>query len=142
MKTKLAVIVLLVICTSCGTNDKSVPDSEKIVMHNEPSKNLNQVDLWQKFSGTWKGEIAKDTFIMYEERPYGTGMENKIRIITRDKILQEGIGLFGYDRESDKIIETTLLNGDDIICNAFCLHPKTHVKEFLLKIFTILKILI
>jgi hypothetical protein len=92
---------------------------EKIVKYKEQSKDLNQVDLWKKFSGTWKGEIARDTFIVYEEKPYGTGMENKIKIITKDKILQEGIGLFGYDIESDKIIEATLLNGSDIICNAF-----------------------
>ena len=46
-------------------------------------------------------------------------MENKIRIVTNGKILQEGIGLFGYDSERDKIIEATLLKGADIICNAF-----------------------
>lgn len=92
---------------------------EKIVKYKEPSEDLNQVNLWKKFSGTWKGEIAKDTFIVYEQKPYGTGMENKIKIITKGKILQEGIGLFGYDIESDKIIEATLMNGSDIISNAF-----------------------
>jgi len=93
--------------------------SEKIVKYKEPSEDLNQVNLWKKFSGTWEGEIAKDTFIVYEEKPYGTGMENKIRIITRGTTLQAGIGLFGYDQEIDKIIEATLLDGSDIICNAF-----------------------
>lgn len=92
---------------------------EEIVKYKEPSKELNQVNLWKKFSGTWKGEIAKDTFIVYDQKPYGTGMENKIRIITDGKILQEGIGLFGYDSESDKIIEATLLKGADIITNLF-----------------------
>ncbi len=92
---------------------------EKIVKYKESSLELNQVELWKKFSGTWEGEIAKDTFIVYDQKPYGTGMENKIRIITGGKILQEGIGLFGYDSESDKIIEATLLKGADIISNAF-----------------------
>lgn len=112
-------MVLLIVCFSCGTNIKPVSGPERVVTHREPSKEHDQVSLWQKFSGTWKGEIAKDTFIVYEEKPYGTGMENKIRIIAKDTILQEGIGLFGYDRESDKIIEATLLNGADIVCNAF-----------------------
>jgi hypothetical protein len=119
MKPRLSLIILLIVCFSCGTNNKPVSGPEKIVSYKESSKDLNQVDLWQKFSGTWKGEIAKDTFIVYEERPYGTGMENKISIINKDRVLQEGIGLFGYDRESDKIIEATLLNGADIVCNAF-----------------------
>jgi hypothetical protein len=119
MKTKLAVLVLLFVCFSCGTINKPVSGPEKIASYKGLSKDLNQAELWQKFSGTWKGEISKDTFIVYEERPYGTGMENKIRIITKDRILQEGIGIFGYDRESDKIIEATLLEGADIICNAF-----------------------
>lgn len=87
-------MILLIVCFSCGTNNKPVSDPEKIVSYKESSKDLNQVDLWQKFSGTWKGEIAKDTFIVYEERPYGTGMENKISIITKDRVLQEGISLW------------------------------------------------
>ncbi len=80
---------------------------------------LNQVELWKKFSGTWQGQLSKDTFIVYDNNPYGTGMETNIKIVTQGKALQEGKGLFGYDKESDKIIEATLLNGSDIICNAY-----------------------
>jgi len=130
MKTILTILVLLFICLSCRTNNRHVPDTQKknikeihtplqTVNYKETSEQLDQVALWKKFSGTWKGEITKDTFIVYEQKPYGTGMENKIRIITGSKILQEGIGLFGYDSESDKIIEATLLKGADIISNAF-----------------------
>jgi len=80
---------------------------------------LNQVELWTKFSGTWKGQLSTDTFIIYENKPYGTGMESNIKIVTQGKTVQEGKGLFGYDIESDKIIEATVLYGSDIICNAY-----------------------
>lgn len=130
MITRLTTVVVLIICFSCRTNNRPVPDSQKenikiipapgqIVKHKETPEELNQVDLWKKFSGTWKGEFAKDTFIVYEEMPYGTGMENRIKNITKGKVLQEGIGLFGYDSQNDKIIEASLLNGADIITNAF-----------------------
>jgi len=80
---------------------------------------LNQVELWKKFSGTWEGKLSEDTFIVYENKPYGTGMETNIEIVIQGETVQEGKGLFGYDRESDKIIEATLLSGSDIICNAY-----------------------
>lgn len=80
---------------------------------------LNQVELWQKFSGTWEGKLSGDTFIIYENKPYGTGMETNIKIVTQGETVQEGKGLFGYDKETDKIIEATLLSGSDIICNAY-----------------------
>jgi hypothetical protein len=80
---------------------------------------LNQVELWKKFSGTWEGKLSEDTFIIYENKPYGTGMETNIKIVTQGETVQEGKGLFGYDKETDKIIEATLLSGSDIICNAY-----------------------
>ena len=80
---------------------------------------LNQVELWKKFSGTWEGKLSEDTFIIYENKPYGTGMETNIKIVTQGETVQEGKGLFGYDKESDKIIEATVLSGSDIICNAY-----------------------
>jgi hypothetical protein len=80
---------------------------------------LNQVELWKKFSGTWKGQLSEDTFIVYYNKPYGTGMESNIKIVTQGKAVQEGKGLFGYDKESDKIIEATVLYGSDIISNAY-----------------------
>jgi hypothetical protein len=80
---------------------------------------LSQVELGTKFSGTWEGQLSDDTFIVYENKPYGTGMETNIKIVTQGKTVQEGKGLFGYEKESDKIIEATLLSGSDIICNAY-----------------------
>lgn len=46
-------------------------------------------------------------------------MESNIKIVTQGKTVQEGKGLFGYDKESDKIIEATVLYGSDIISNAY-----------------------
>lgn len=89
---------------------------------------LNQVELWKKFSGTWEGRLSEDTFIVYENKPYGTGMETNIRIVTQGKTVQEGKGLFGYDKESDKIIEATVLYGSDIICNAYWFKSENKAK--------------
>jgi hypothetical protein len=93
--------------------------AEKNVISSESSKGLNQVELWKKFSGTWKGEIAKDTFIVYDNKPYGTGMESNIKIVTKGKTVQEGKGLFGYNKESDKIFEAMMLDGYSIVSNAY-----------------------
>lgn len=86
---------------------------------------LDQVELWKKFSGIWEGHLFEDTFIFYENKPYGTGMETNIKIVTQGKTVQEGKGLFGYDKESDKIIEATLLSGSEIICNAYWFTSET-----------------
>lgn len=100
------IVVLLLIC--CNSIQAQKQDTK-----------LNQVELWKKFSGTWEGKLFDDTFIVYDNKPYGTGMETNIKIVTQGETVQEGKGLFGYDKETDKIIEATLLTESDIICNAY-----------------------
>jgi hypothetical protein len=80
---------------------------------------LNQVELWKKFLGTWKGEVAKDTFSIFTARPFGTGMEGTFKIVTKGKTVNEGKTLNGYDKKSDKFIEAGVQSGSGINVYAY-----------------------
>ena len=80
---------------------------------------LNQVELWKKFLGTWKGEVAKDTFSIFTARPFGTGMEGTFKIVTKGKTVNEGKTLNGYDKKSDKFIEADVQSGSGINVYAY-----------------------
>lgn len=83
--------------------------------NNETSKELNQIELLKQILGTWKAEIAKDTFYIAQYKWFATGMEGTIKIITKGKTITEGRAIIGYDKKSDKIIETDLIEGSDIM---------------------------
>ena len=87
--------------------DKNVPS--------ESSKGLNQVELFKQILGTWKAEIAKDTFYIAQYKWFATGMEGTIKIVTKGKVITEGRAIIGYDKKSDKFIETDLIEGSDIM---------------------------
>ena len=87
--------------------DKTVPS--------ETSKELNQVELFKQILGTWKAEIAKDTFYIAQYKWFATGMEGTIKIVTKGKTMTEGRAIIGYDKKSDKFIETDLIEGSDIM---------------------------
>jgi hypothetical protein len=65
---------------------------------------LNQVELMKQFIGTWKTEIGKDTTIINEITSFGTIIEENYKIVAKAKILDSGKQLWGYDKESDKLI--------------------------------------
>jgi hypothetical protein len=65
---------------------------------------LNQVELMKKYLGKWKCEIAKDTFYIEEETAFGDALEGNFKYITKDKIIDTGKQLIGYDKENDKFI--------------------------------------
>jgi hypothetical protein len=81
----------------------------------ETSKELNQVELFKQILGTWKAEIAKDTFYIAQYKWFATGMEGTIKIVTKGKTITEGRAIIGYDKKSDKFIETDLIEGSDIM---------------------------
>jgi len=70
-------------------------------------KKLDQIELEKQFIGTWKCEIAKDTIMYAEFTQFGL-MKGNIKIVTKDKILDSGEELFGYDKETDKSIQVTV----------------------------------
>jgi hypothetical protein len=84
-----------------------------------PQAKLNQVELEKQFIGTWKSEIAKDTIMYAEFTQFGL-MKGNIKVVTKDKILDSGEELFGYDKESDKSIQVTVWKSStDIEINAW-----------------------
>jgi hypothetical protein len=88
---------------------------EKNAKNSETSKELNQVELLKQFLGTWKGELGKDTTYIAEQKLYGNGLLSAVKTITKGKIIMEGNTIIGYDSNSDKIIETNLIKGSDIM---------------------------
>jgi hypothetical protein len=111
---------------------KVITSSESGVEKNvagENSNGLNQVELVKQILGTWKAEIAKDTFYTVKYQWLGTGMEGAIKIITKGKTVQQGKAIIGYDKKIDKIIETDLMEGSDIMLYALWFTSKNTCTE-------------
>lgn len=94
-------------CVESGVNQS--------IKNSETSKELNQVELMKQILGTWKGEIAKDTIYIAEQKLYGTGLLGTIKTVTKGKTIMEGEAIIGYDKKIDKFIETDLIEGSDIM---------------------------
>jgi hypothetical protein len=88
------IFVFLLVCTN-------------VIQAQTPQAKLNQVELEKQFIGTWKSEIAKDTIMYAEFTQFGL-MKGNIKVVTKDKILDSGEELFGYDKETDKSIQVTV----------------------------------
>jgi hypothetical protein len=102
---------------------------EKTVRYKEPSKELNQVELFKQMIGTWKAEIARDTFYIAQYKPFGNGMEGNIKIVTGGKKIMEGKVLLGYDKKNDKFVETDLVEGSDILLYGIWFTSKSTLTE-------------
>jgi|SRR5664280_1963096 len=81
------------------------------VMNTETSKKLNQVELMKNFIGTWKSEAGKDTTFLWEGKPYGEGLDVYVKTETKGKVVSEGKAVMAYDKNSDKFIQTRIMNG-------------------------------
>jgi hypothetical protein len=97
MKTFYSTAIILVFLLVC-TN---------VIQAQTPQAKLNQVELEKQFIGTWKSEIAKDTIMYAEFTQFGL-MKGNIKVVTKDKILDSGEELFGYDKETDRSIQVTV----------------------------------
>jgi hypothetical protein len=82
---------------------------------------LDQVELMKQFIGTWKCEYRKDTFLIIENAPFGTGMVSNSQIVTKGDTLDSIKQLYGYDKEADKYIMAELVRSSSVIeiCNAW-----------------------
>ena len=96
---------------------------------NQSSKELNQVELFKQMLGTWKAEIARDTFYIAQYKPYGDGVEGAIKIVSKGKKIMEGKVLLGYDKKNDKFIETDLVEGSDIMLYGIWFTSKNTLTE-------------
>jgi hypothetical protein len=95
----------------------------------ESSKGLNQVELFKQMIGTWKSEIARDTFYIAQYKPFGNGLEGNIKIVTGGKKIMEGKVLLGYDKKNDKFVETDLVEGSDIMLYGIWFTSKSTLTE-------------
>ena len=75
---------------------------------------LNQSELLKQFEGNWVFEIGKDTIAYWDMEPWGTGFEARLKYVTKEEIIKEGKGLYGYDSSIDKIVEAGITKGKDI----------------------------
>ena len=83
------------------------------VKNTETSKELNQVELFRQFTGTWKGEVGKDTTFLWEGKTNGNAVEANIKIMSKGKIVTQGTSQIIYDKKSDKCIQTEIMKGSD-----------------------------
>jgi hypothetical protein len=98
----------------------------------ESSKELNQIELAKQILGSWKCDIAKDTTVFWEQKPFGTGQDIYFKYVTKGKIVLEGKQLCGYDKKMDKIIFAHLIKGMDMELYAvwFISHKKFVIIPF------------
>jgi hypothetical protein len=76
---------------------------------------LNQIELMKQFIGTWKCELARDTFLITETKPFGTGMISKSQIFTKNNVIDSVIQVFGFDKKADKFIMAELIKSSQTI---------------------------
>jgi hypothetical protein len=109
MKTILRTLLIGVFISIAISEIKAQPT------HNKP----NQAILMKQFIGTWKGELGRDTFLISENKSFGTGMVSIGRVITKDICLDSIRHLYGYDKRTDKFILAELIKSspDIEICN-------------------------
>ncbi len=77
---------------------------------------LNQSELFKQFDGNWKCELGKDTVLIVKIKSYGSGLDYSIKSKTKGKILMKGKALLGYDKKSDKGIQTEIMGPDVTVC--------------------------
>jgi len=95
---------------------------------------LNQADLMKQFLGTWKVDVGKDTIFLMECKSFYSGFDFYLKMETKGKILFEQKTIMGYDKESDKIIESAINNSSDqIILMAAWFTSADRCEEVLLK---------
>jgi len=75
---------------------------------------LNQVELMKQFIGSWKVDLAKDTVLFWDAKPFGTGLECYYKTVSKEKTLMEAKQLFGYEKKTDKYVAANLVKGMDI----------------------------
>jgi len=58
----------------------------------------------KQFIGSWKCELGKDTILVGDNIPFGTGLVCNSQILVKGKMINSVRQLFGYDKKIDKFI--------------------------------------
>ncbi len=80
---------------------------------NKNAVQQEQIELHKHFIGSWKGEMAKDTPLYWDVKPYGTGMECYFKAVTKGKTVMEGKQIWGYDTGAGKFTMAEMMKGVD-----------------------------
>jgi hypothetical protein len=73
---------------------------------------LNHLELFKQFVGTWKGEMGNDTTFIMIIKSFYNGFDCYAKAETKGKIVLEEKTLMGYDKKSDKLIESGIMNNN------------------------------
>ena len=71
---------------------------------------LDQMELMKQFLGNWKGEIGKDTMMIFSFTSFGQAFEFNSTIFTKEKTLSSGKEIYGYNKKYDKIVIAAIGN--------------------------------
>nr|WP_321378795.1 hypothetical protein [uncultured Bacteroides sp.] len=74
---------------------------------------MNQRELLKLFSGSWKGELGKDTFEIWNNKITDNSLEINFKDITKEKVVSEGRTFFIYDRDTHKFIGSKITKMKD-----------------------------
>ena len=99
---------------------------EQSVKNTENPNQLNQVELFKQFIGSWKADVGKDTTYVYDYKSYGTGLDINYKAVTKGKNFLEAKILWGYDKSLDKYIIFYLPKGLDMEMFVGCFVSKTN----------------
>lgn len=76
---------------------------------------LDQTVLMRQFLGSWKAEIAPDTFIMTNYLPFGTSIDCNAKIYTKNQVLDSIKQIYGFDYSSHKFLAAEIVKSTSII---------------------------
>ena len=64
---------------------------------------LDQVELMKQFIGTWKAEVAKDTFLILNLTPIGGALEYSQEVMAKDVIFYTSHGIYGFSLDKKTV---------------------------------------
>ena len=65
---------------------------------------LDQLELMKQYLGIWKGELAKDTFLILNFTSFGKTIEDNYKVVTKGNTLFSGKEIYGYEKNDDKLL--------------------------------------
>ncbi len=76
------------------------------------SSKISQIDLMKIWIGTWKAEMGKDIISTMECKSIYNAFEFHSTIETKGKVIVDWKNLVGYDKSSDRMIESEVMNNN------------------------------
>lgn len=77
-------------------------------LYAQSEKTLDQAELLKQFIGTWKAEIAPDTFIISTNVQSGEGFQQSMKVMTGDQVIYSATGVTGLSGDKKTVISVDL----------------------------------